>query len=116
VVEDEEMLRGLARRILTMHGYVVLEARRGTEALEVAARHGGPIHLLLTDVMMPQMGGRQLADRLMPQRPAMRVLFMSGYADDAVLRHELYEFAANLLPKPFSPDALAHKVREVLDR
>ncbi len=116
LVEDEEMVRGLARRILAAHGYAVLEARNGVQALEVAARHGGPIHLLLTDVVMPQLSGRQLADQLLPQRPAMRVLFMSGYADDTALRRGVYEAAADLLPKPFSPDALAHKVREVLDR
>jgi PAS domain S-box-containing protein len=116
LVEDEDMVRGLARRILALHGYAVLEARHGVEGLEVAARHAGPIHLLLTDVVMPQMGGRQLADRLQSLRPALRVLFMSGYADDAVVRHGVYQAEADLLSKPFSPDVLARKVREVLDR
>ena len=116
LVEDEDMVRGLTRRILAMHGYTVLEARHGADALEVAARHAGPIHLLLTDVVMPQMGGRLLADRLAVTRPQMRVLFMSGYIDDAVTRHGILETETAFLPKPFTPDGLARKVREVLDR
>jgi two-component system cell cycle sensor histidine kinase/response regulator CckA len=112
VVEDEDALRGLARRILAMHAYVVLEARHGVEALAVAAGHAGPIHLLLTDVVMPQMGGRELVAQLKPQRPGLRVLYMSGYTDGALVR----EGETDLLAKPFSPDALSRKVREVLDR
>jgi two-component system cell cycle sensor histidine kinase/response regulator CckA len=114
LVEDEDMVRNLARRILRMQGYKVLEARHGVEALEVAERHGEPIHLLLTDVVMPLLGGRQLADRLLPQRPGLKVLYMSGYADDAVLRHGVFEAEVDFLQKPFSPDVLVRKLREVL--
>jgi PAS domain S-box-containing protein len=116
LVEDEDMVRGLSRCVLGMHGYTVLEARHGVDAVEVAARHPGPIHLLLTDVVMPQMGGSQLADRLAVTRPEMKVLFTSGYVENAAIRRDILEPRAAFLPKPFTPDALARKVREVLDR
>jgi CheY-like chemotaxis protein len=116
LVEDEDMVRGLSRCVLGMHGYTVLEARHGVDAVEVAARHAGPIHLLLTDMVMPQMGGSQLADRLAVTRPEMKVLFTSGYVENAAIRRDLLEPRAAFLPKPFTPDALARKVREVLDR
>ena len=98
-----------------MQGYEVIEARHGAEALTLAAGHEGPIHLLITDVVMPEMSGRELAQRLVPLRPEMNVLYISGYTDDAIVRHGVLEAGMALLPKPFTPDALAAKVREILD-
>ena len=98
-----------------MNGYRVLEARHGAEALEISSRHTGPIHLMVTDVVMPQMSGRELAQRLLPLRPEMRVLYMSGYTDDAIVRHGVLGAGMAFLSKPFTPYALASKVREVLD-
>ncbi len=115
LVEDEEDVRDLAREILEMSGYTVLEARHGREALAVNDRHAGPIHLLLTDVVMPEMGGRALADHLGPRRPEMRALYMSGYTGDALGRHGVLEANVALLRKPFTPEVLARRVREVLD-
>ena len=105
----------MVREILEMSGYRVLEARHGAEALEISERHDGPIHLLVTDVVMPHMSGRELAQHLAPLRPDMRVLYMSGYTDDAIVRHGVLEAGTAFLSKPFTPDALAAKVREVLD-
>ena len=115
VVEDEEAVREVNRRILVRGGYAVLEASDGNEALRVAAQHRGPIHLLLTDVVMPGMGGRQLAEELSALHPAMKVLYVSGYPDDAIVGHGIREGEVHFLQKPFSPSALARKVREVLD-
>jgi CheY-like chemotaxis protein len=105
----------VVREILEMYGYNVLEARHGVEALEISDRHQGPIHLMVTDVVMPQMSGRELAQRLQPLRPDMKVLYMSGYTDDAIVRHGVLGAGMAFLSKPFTPDALALKVREVLD-
>jgi PAS domain S-box-containing protein len=116
LVEDDASVRGLASRVLRMHGYTVLEAADGPEALRVCERHKGPLHMLVTDVVMPHMNGRQLADRLKALRPDLKVLYVSGYTDDAVLRRGLLEERIAFLSKPFSPDALARAVREVLDR
>jgi PAS domain S-box-containing protein len=115
LVEDEDALRALARLVLAKSGYAVLEANNGREALRVANGHPGPIALLVSDVVMPELGGRQLAERLGRQRPQMKVLFLSGYTDDAVVRHGLMQKKVNFLQKPFSATALAQKVREVLD-
>jgi hypothetical protein len=115
LVEDEDGLRDLAREILQLHGYTVLEARHPGEALLIGERHAGPIDLLVTDVVMPQMSGRELADRLGPLRPGMKVLYMSGYTADAIGHHGVLEPGTAFLPKPFTPDALTRKVREVLD-
>lgn len=115
LVEDEESVRSLIRKILEQRGYVVLEARSGQEALDLCATYEGPIDLLLTDVVMPEMSGRELAERLLPTRAETRVLFMSGYTEDAVVRHGIENTRINFLEKPFSPAALARKVREVLD-
>jgi two-component system, cell cycle sensor histidine kinase and response regulator CckA len=115
LVEDAQPVRGVVREILEIHGYEVIEARHGAEALALEAGHGGPIHLLLTDVVMPEMSGRELAQRLVPRRPEMNVLYMSGYTDDAIVRHGVLEAGMALLPKPFTPDALAAKVRQILD-
>jgi PAS domain S-box-containing protein len=114
VVEDQDPVRNLAVAVLKKHGYRVLDAAQGSAALLVAERHTGPIHLLLTDVVMPHMSGKELADRLKPLRPEMKVLYMSGYAADVIARRERLESDAAYLAKPFAPDVLAMKVREVL--
>jgi len=115
LAEDEEAVRKAVRQTLTRHGYRVLETAGGPAALALVKSHPGPIHLLLTDVVMPGMSGRELADRLTADRPELRVLFMSGYTDDAVVRHGMLEPGLAYLQKPFCPDVLAEKVREVLD-
>jgi CheY-like chemotaxis protein len=116
LVEDEPSVRALSRRILESHGYTVLEASGPEQPLEAARRHEGQIHLLLTDVVMPEMGGSELASRLAELCPNARVLFMSGYTDDAVVRQGLIAKGSHFLQKPFTPETLARKVREVLDR
>jgi two-component system cell cycle sensor histidine kinase/response regulator CckA len=115
LVEDEEEVRALARDFLRSTGYTVLDARHGGEALLACERHAGPIQLMVTDVVMPQMSGRELAERLASLRPKMKVLYMSGYTDNAVLRHGVLDANTTFLQKPFMLDALAWKVREVLD-
>jgi PAS domain S-box-containing protein len=115
LVEDEPEVRGLARDILRQQGYTVLEATDGDDALRVGREHRGPIHLLVTDVVMPQMGGRQLADRLQEGRRETKVLYVSGYTDDAILHQGVSETGTAFLAKPFTAAALAHKVRQVLD-
>jgi len=115
VVEDEPALRALACEMLELHGYLALGAASGEEALGLAVRHAGPIHLLLTDVVMPGLAGPALAERFAIVRPHARVLFMSGYAGDDLARRGLADDAAHLLPKPFTPDLLGRRVREVLD-
>jgi len=115
LVEDALRVRAVVREILEMNGYHVLEARHGAEAIEISERHRGPIHLMVTDVVMPHMSGGELAQRLQPVRPDMRVLYMSGYTDDAIVRHGVLGAGMAFLSKPFTPDALALKVREVLD-
>jgi len=115
LVEDAKRVREVVREILEMNGYDVLEARHGAEALRISAKHQGPIHLMVTDVVMPQMSGRELAQRLMPLRPDMRVLYMSGYTDDAIVRHGVLDSGLAFIAKPFTPDGLAAKVRDVLD-
>ncbi len=115
LVEDAPEVRGLARDILHQQGYTVLEAADGNEALRIGHEHGGPIHLLVTDVVMPQMGGRELADRLKAGRLETKILYVSGYTDDAILHQGASDTGTAFLPKPFTASALAHKVREVLD-
>ena len=115
VVEDEPIVRLLARRVLTGRGYTLLEAENGCQALEIFAEHGERIQLVLTDVIMPQMGGRELADHLRKLRPDLKVLFMSGYTGDALSDRGRLEPGTMLLPKPFTPEALASKVRAALD-
>ncbi len=115
LTEDEDGVRRLTRRILQGYGYRVLEAKNGGEALMACEQHAGPIHLLVTDVVMPGMSGPRLAERLAPLRPAMRVLFLSGYTDDAIVHHGVLNPNTPFLQKPFTPEALIRKVREVLD-
>jgi GAF domain-containing protein len=115
LVEDEAQVRELTTAILAAQGYVVLAAKDGVEALQIAQNHEGPIHLLLTDVVMPRLGGRALADELWSSRPEMRVLYTSGHADDAILHHGVLTKDAAFLSKPFELEVLAWKVRDVLD-
>jgi two-component system cell cycle sensor histidine kinase/response regulator CckA len=115
LVEDEPGVRSLARRALQRFGYRVLEAGNGQEALMVARRFESAIDLLLTDVVMPEMGGRELAQILKRERPATRVLYTSGYPDTAGLQEEVQEAVVAYLPKPYTPEELAQKVRDVLD-
>ncbi|HJZ75682.1 MAG TPA: response regulator [Vicinamibacterales bacterium] len=114
LVEDEDAVRALAREVLRRHGYVVLEARHGVDALRVAERHTDEIHLMVTDVVMPHMGGRDLVERLQAVRPKMKVLFISGYTDHALVHRDL-TLGTAFLQKPFTPEAFARKVRTVLD-
>ena len=114
VVEDEDMLRESICRSLKIYGYTVLAARHGGEALLLGERHPGPIHLLLTDVVMPQMNGRDLADRLTPLRPDIKVLYMSGYTENAIVRHGVLETGIFFIPKPFRIKTLMGKIREIL--
>ena len=116
LVEDAAAVRAVTRQVLERQGYTVLEAAHGAAALQTAAGHPGPIHLLLTDVVMPVLSGRQLADQLARLRPDAKVLYASGYTDDAVVRHGVLEAGISYLQKPFTADSLARKVREVLDR
>ncbi len=114
VVEDVPAVRAVTREMLKRYGYNVLEAADGPTALQLAAGYAEPIDLLLTDVVMPEMNGRDLADRIQAARPATKVLFMSGYTDDAVVRHGILQDGIAYLQKPFTPGSLATKVREVL--
>jgi PAS domain S-box-containing protein len=115
LVEDEEQVRALARTSLRREGYQVLESEDGEQALDVLHKYTGHIHLLLTDVVMPRMGGRELAARASALRPELKVLFMSGYAHDEVVSDGLAEVEIALLAKPITPSLLGRKVREVLD-
>ena len=115
LVEDEGMLRELAREFLQSSGYTVLEAGNGAEAIEVSKRHQGLIHLLMTDVVMPGMSGRELTQRMKGHRPDTKVLYVSGYTDDVVLRNGMLEPGTAFLQKPFTRDTLMHKVRDVLE-
>ena len=114
LVEDEPMVRNIARETLELYGYTVMEASDGSEALTLNGPYGEKIDLLLTDVVMPGMGGRELAERLGKSRPETAVLYMSGYTDDAIVNHGVLDAGTHFLEKPFAPEALARKVYEVL--
>jgi two-component system cell cycle sensor histidine kinase/response regulator CckA len=115
LVEDESMVRTLTRRILDQHGYIVLEAPRGADAIAIAAQHDGPIHVLLTDVVMPEMSGHTLSEQLAALRPGIQVIYISGYTDGAIVRHGVLAADAIFLQKPFTPNDLVRKVCQVLD-
>ena len=116
LVEDEDGLRRAATRSLVRAGYTVLSAAAGDEALRLAASHFGEIHLLLTDVVMPRMNGRQLSEAMVEMRPRIKILFMSGYTDHAIVHHGVIDAGTSFVGKPFTALELAAKVREVLDR
>ncbi|MCK9377416.1 MAG: PAS domain S-box protein [Syntrophobacterales bacterium] len=115
VVEDEAALRTLLCRVLRMFGYEVLEARHGGEALLICERHRGPIHILVTDIVMPQMNGRDLVDRLTPLHPEMKVFYMTGYADQDLAPYGVLDQPKMIIPKPFRPLDLVKKIREFMD-
>jgi PAS domain S-box-containing protein len=114
LVEDEEMVRRMTCEVLQGAGYRVLQASSGFEALRVSAGHGGRLDLLLTDVVMPGMSGRELAERLAPARPGMKVLYMSGHTDDAIFHHGVTQAGTGYLQKPFTPETLERRVRDLL--
>jgi CheY-like chemotaxis protein len=114
LVEDEDPIRALVRTILEIKGYAVCEARNGREGLEMCGTHAGPIHMLLSDINMPELGGRELADGALRLRPGIRVMFMSGYGENIPLQDEARN-EPPFIQKPFTPFALALKVRETLD-
>ena len=115
LVEDAHSLRELARVTLEEHGYTVIEAASGTAALAALERESEPVDLILTDLVMGGMSGRELADKITAQRPGMRVLYMSGYTDDALGHHGVLDSGVAFVEKPFTIDGLLGKVRDVLD-
>jgi CheY-like chemotaxis protein len=115
VVEDDDALREVVQRPLVAAGYQVLLAADGLEAVRISREHSGVISLLLTDVIMPQMNGRAVADDLQRQRPGIKVLYMSGYTDNALAQHGVLDEDTHLLTKPFTVTTLLNKVRELLD-
>ncbi len=116
LVEDGDMVRQVARRILERHGYVILEATNGPEALRLSAELPGPIHLMLTDVLMPEMSGRELAENMRQHRPEIKILYMSGHTEKAIVHHGVLEPGIAFLAKPFALEVLLSKVHEVLAR
>ena len=115
IVEDDDAVRSLAERALGRHGYAVLSAINGREAIAIAKVHAGPIHLLLTDVIMPEMGGRALAEEFARVRPLTRVLFASGYAGGEMFDRGVLPPEIAMIQKPYGPDMLARRVRDNLD-
>jgi two-component system cell cycle sensor histidine kinase/response regulator CckA len=115
LVEDERALRNLTKRILESGGYTVLEAGDGEQALLRLEAHPAVVHLLLTDVVMPGMNGRELAARVAALRPGIKVLYASGYTDDAILRHGVLDAGSRFISKPYTPTEIKRKVRHALD-
>jgi two-component system cell cycle sensor histidine kinase/response regulator CckA len=116
LVEDEDPVRSLVRGVLRSCGYTVLEARNAAEAVRISNDFGGVIDILLTDVVMPEVSGRELADQLRQTRRDMRLLYMSGYTEDMIVHHGVRTSDAGFLQKPFTPELLLRKMRESLDR
>ena len=116
LVEDEDMVRQLVRETLEREGYNLLDASGAAEAQSISRRHTGTIDLLITDVVMPKLSGRELAKKLAAERPGLTVLYMSGYTDNAVLANGTLNESMAFLQKPFTPSALSRKVRQVLDQ
>jgi signal transduction histidine kinase/DNA-binding response OmpR family regulator len=115
LAEDEEFVRNFVRDVLQKYGYTVLEAQHGSEALRIGLQHSGPIHLLLTDVVMPRMSGQQLAKQMATLHPKVKVLYMSGYTESAIVHHGVLDSHAAFVQKPFTGEALARRVRDILD-
>jgi PAS domain S-box-containing protein len=115
IVEDDDALRNITKKMLQKYGYNILEAENGEKALNIGETHEGPIHLLLTDVVMPVMSGSDLSEKLQSIRPETRVIYMSGYTDNAIVHHGILKQKINFIEKPFSPESLSKKVRQVLD-
>ena len=113
-MEDEEIVRELVCQVLSEHGYEVLCASNGAEALQISAARRGPIALLVTDVVMPQIGGLELARRLLTLRPDLKVLYVSGYSEDDMSEQGVLSEEMEFLEKPFTPQAITRKVREIL--
>jgi len=115
LVEDEDLVRSLSRRVLESCGYAIIEAVDGIEALEILEESEISIDLLITDVVMPRMGGPELAEKLLERMPNLPILFASGYTDDAIVRHGVLQTNVNFIQKPFTIDDVARKVRDLLD-
>jgi CheY-like chemotaxis protein len=115
IVEDEEIVRDLTSEVLQTLGYKILQAGNPEEAARVSKLHGGPIHLMLSDVVLPQMDGKRLYKLLAPLFPGMKVMFVSGYAENAIVHHGVLDPGVNLLHKPFTVEALTKMVRKILD-
>jgi len=115
LVEDEDVVRGLARKILEQAGYNVIEAMLGKEAVRLCIEEAPKIDMLLTDVVMPETSGKEVADRLTELLPGLKVLFMSGYTDEAIVHHGVLDSNIEFIQKPFTPSAVSKKAREVLD-
>ncbi len=116
IVEDDGSLRNLTRKILERYGYSILKAENGEDALRISEEQDGSIDLMITDVVMPKMSGREVAERLQSLRPEIKVIYMSGYTDNAIVHHGVLASGLNFIEKPFTPEDLARKVREVLDK
>jgi two-component system, cell cycle sensor histidine kinase and response regulator CckA len=116
LVEDDPLVRGLSSRVLRQRGYDVLEAGDGAEVLQVAQGQTREIHLMLTDVVMPNMGVKELTDQLKALHPHLKVLFTSGYTDEAIVNHGVLEPGIEFIEKPFSPAALLNRIRQVLEK